>query len=70
MSGPPKQQLVGRFAGTGMSFQHAARGREHVIIGPGPAHFPAVGGDDVAIGVEAHAVDAAMHAACVLAPGE
>src|SRR5262249_21646697 len=54
----------------GMRFQDAARGREDVEHRARPGDIVAGGRDDVAFGVEAHAVDAAMRAARVLAPGE
>ena len=41
-----------------MSFQDTAGGREDVDHGAGAAKFPAGGGHDVAIGVQAHSVDA------------
>ena len=53
-----------------MHFEHAASRRKHGDHGPRAAFFPAVGGDDVAVAVEAHAVDAAMRALVVCAPSE
>ena len=53
-----------------MRLQHATRGREHVDHRARAARVIAGGGNDVAFGIETHAVDAAMHAARILAPGE
>src|SRR5690349_6100274 len=52
---------VGRSVdGNGVGFQHAAIGRKDIDHRAGAAILPASGGDDIALNVEAHAVDATV----------
>src|SRR6266545_6830192 len=48
-----------------VGFEHCARGREHVDQRAWAAALPSADGDDVAVGIETHALDAAVVAAMI-----
>src|SRR5712691_7491838 len=50
----------------GMRLQDAACGRKDIQHGPRPSLTPATAGDDVALSIQAHAIDASLDTAGVL----
>src|SRR5262245_66396328 len=54
---------IGTIGGEGMALDHRAVRRKHVDQRPRSAPLPAAAGDDVAGGVEAHALDPALRPA-------
>src|SRR5262249_50564852 len=58
---------IGTIGGEGRALDHRAARREHIDQRPGSATGPAAAGDDVAVGVDAHALDPAVRSAVVRA---
>src|SRR5262245_66108185 len=56
---------IGAIGGEGMALDHRAVWREHVDQRPRSATGPPAAGDDMAVGVEAHALDPALRSAVV-----
>src|SRR5262245_41596438 len=56
---------IGPIGGEGMALDHRTARRKHIDQRPGSAAHPAAAGDDVAVGIEAHAFDPALRPAVV-----
>src|SRR5262245_42372911 len=63
--GAAETAAIGAVGGERMALDHRAARREQVDQRPGSAAGPAAAGDDVAVAIEAHALDAALRSAVI-----
>ena len=62
----PETAIGGALGGDVVSLQHLTQGGEDVNRWARPAEFPAGGGDEVALGVQSHAINATMFSKIVV----